>query len=165
MRTKALVFLAVLTALPGLATANPEHHPAASSAPAEHPQAAAVRAVLLRYRAAIERLDASGTETLFAADSAIFETGGSEGTYANYLAHHLGPELAQFKSFAFSDYKVDVRFEGPLALTTETYSYRIETKDGTVAQRIGLTTSVLKQIDGQWRILVSHNSGRKPKGT
>ncbi|MGE3693567.1 MAG: nuclear transport factor 2 family protein [Novosphingobium sp.] len=165
MKPIALIFLVALTASPGLAIANPEHHPAAASAPAEHPQAAAVRAVLLSYRTAIERLDASGTETLFAADSAIFETGGSEGTYANYLAHHLGPELAEFKSFTFSDYKVDVRFEGSLALTTETYSYRIETKDGTIAQRIGVTTSVLKQIDGQWRILVSHNSGRKPKGT
>ena len=165
MRSVVLVLLAALTASPGLGIANPEHHPAAASAPAEHPQAAAVRAVLLRYRAAIEQLDARGTETLFAADSAIFETGGSEGTYANYLAHHLGPELAQFKSFTFSDYKVDVRFEGPLALATETYSYRIETKDGAVAQRVGVTTSVLKQVDGQWRIVVSHNSGRKPKGT
>lgn len=166
MKSVALVFVAALTASPGLATAHPEHHPAAAaSAPAEHPQAAAVRAVLLRYQAAIERLDASGTETLFAADSAIFETGGSEGTYANYLAHHLGPELAEFKSFTFSDYKVEIRFEGSVALATETYKYRIETKDGTIAERLGVTTSVLKQIDGQWRIVVSHNSGRKPKGT
>lgn len=165
MRPIVLVVLAALAALPGPAIAHPEHHPAAASVPAEHPEAAAVRAVLLRYQAAIERLNASGTETLFAADSAVFETGGSEGTYANYLARHLGPELAEFKSFTFSDYKVDVRFEGPLALATETYSYRIETNDGTVAQRVGVTTSVLKQIDGRWQILVSHNSGRKPKGT
>lgn len=163
MRFKALVVLAALAASPGPAGANPEHHPAAASMPAEHPEAAAVRAVLLRYQAAIERLDASGTESLFAADSAIFETGGSEGTYANYLAHHLGPELAEFKSFTFSDYKVDIRIEGPIALASETYKYRIETKDGTVAERLGVTTSVLKQIDGQWRIVVSHNSGRKPK--
>jgi len=163
MRFKALVVLAALAASPGPAGANPEHHPAAASMPAEHPEAAAVRAVLLRYQAAIERLDASGTESLFAADSAIFETGGSEGTYANYLAHHLGPELAEFKSFTFSDYKVDIRIEGPIALANETYKYRIETKDGTVAERLGVTTSVLKQIDGQWRIVVSHNSGRKPK--
>lgn len=163
MRFKALVVLAALAASPGPAGANPEHHPAAASMPAEHPEAAAVRAVLLRYQAAIERLDASGTESLFAADSAIFETGGSEGTYANYLAHHLGPELAEFKSFTFSDYKVDIRIEGPIALANETYKYRIETKDGTVAERQGVTTSVLKQFDGQWRIVVSHNSGRKPK--
>jgi len=40
----------------------------------------AVEAVLSQYKAAIEKLDAKGTERLFAADSQIFETGGSEGT-------------------------------------------------------------------------------------
>ncbi|WP_423140840.1 YybH family protein [Parablastomonas sp. CN1-191] len=124
----------------------------------------AVRDVLARNQAAIERLDASGTGVLFAPDSAIFETGGSEGTYANYLAHHLTPELAEFKSFKFSNYAVDVRFEGPLALASETYKYRIVTKEGAVAERLGVATSVLKKIGGAWKILVSHNSGRKPTG-
>lgn len=146
--------------------AHPEGHtaPAAAATSAKHGDEAAVRAVLSQYQAAIERLDATGTEKLFAADSAIFETGGSEGTYANYLAHHLGPELHEFKSFKFSDYRVDVRFEGPIALATETYKYRIETKDGTIAERQGVSTSVLKKIGGHWKILVSHNSGRKSKG-
>ena len=45
----------------------------------------AVRAVLARYKSAIERLDASGTEALFTEDSAVFETGGVEGTYKEYL--------------------------------------------------------------------------------
>lgn len=125
---------------------------------------AAVRDVLARYQAAMERLDATGTELLFAPNSEVFETGGSEGTYANYLAHHLNPELAEFKSFKFSDYAVDVRLEGPLALASETYKYRIETKDGTVVERLGVATSVLKKIGGEWKILVSHNSGRKPAG-
>ena len=165
MKKIAMILSAALALSPLPASAHPEHHPAAAAKPAEHPQAAAVRAVLARYQAAIERLDASGTEALFAADSAVFETGGSEGTYANYLAHHLAPELKEFKSFRFSNYKVDIRFEGPLALATETYNYRIETNDGTVAERVGVTTSVLKQIAARWQILVSHNSGRKPKGS
>lgn len=160
MRSAALLFLATAVVPSGSAFAHPAHS-SATAAPAESRQALAVRAVLARYQAALERLDASGTEPLFAADSAIFETGGSEGTYANYLTHHLGPELAEFKSFTFSDYKVDVRFEGPLALTTETYKFRIVTKDGVIAERVGVTTSVLKEINGQWRIVVSHNSGRK----
>lgn len=164
MRTDMLVLLAAVATSSLPASASREHHPVAASVFAEHPQAAAVRAVLASYQAAIEGLDASGTEALFAADSTVFETGGSEGTYANYLAHHLAPELKEFKSFRFSNYKVDVRFEGPLALATETYNYRIETTDGTAAERTGVTTSVLKQIDGRWQILVSHNSGRKPKG-
>jgi len=145
--------------------ARPPAAKAIASEHARHSEEAAVKSVLAQYQTAVERLDAAGTEKMFASDSAIFETGGTEGTYANYLAHHLGPELAEFKSFKFSDYKVDVRFEGPVALATERYKYRIETKNGTIAERLGVTTSVLKKINGQWKILVSHNSARKPKGS
>ena len=127
---------------------------------------AAVRSVLSSYKAAIERLDATGTEKLFAPDSMVFETGGSEGSYATYLAHHLGPELKAFKSFGFSDYKVDVRLlSSDTALATETYKYRIETKQGEVAERIGVATSVLKKFGGQWKVISMHNSGRKPTGS
>lgn len=125
----------------------------------------AVQAVLAQYKAAIEALDAKGTERLFTPDSQIFETGGSEGTYANYLARHLGPELAAFKSFKFSDYKVSVRFEGPVALATETYRYRIEPKTGEVAERLGVATSSLKKVDGNWRIVSMHGSARRPRGS
>lgn len=124
----------------------------------------AVRAVLARYKTAIERLDAAGTESLFTADSAVFETGGVEGTYKEYLAHHLGPELAAFRSFAFSDYTVAVRMEGDLALATETYNYRIETNSGEIATRKGVATSVLKRTTEGWKILVMHGSARRPKG-
>jgi len=124
---------------------------------------AAVRSVLSQYKSAIERLDATGTETLFVPDSAIFETGGVEGTYSNYLAHHLGPELKHFKSFRFDDYKADVRVEGPIALANESYTYRIELEDGRTVDRQGVATSVLKKIGGEWKILSMHNSGRTPK--
>ena len=60
---------------------------------------------------------------------------------------------------------MDVRFEGPVALATETYHYRIETKKGEIAERRGVATSVLKKIGGQWKILSMHNSARKPKGS
>ena len=89
-----------------------------------------VRGVLAQYKAALERLDASGTEALFSSDSMIFESGGDEGTYAHYLAHHLKPELAEFRSFKFSNYVIVVRFEGAVALVTETYKFRIEPNDG-----------------------------------
>lgn len=110
------------------AAAHPEHSsPSPTPAAAQNPattEKAAVEAVLLQYKAAIERLDARGTEQLFTANSAIFETGGTEGTYANYLAHHLGPELHEFKSFKFSDYKVEVHLLGPAAAhAIETYKY------------------------------------------
>ena len=134
----------------------------AAPAPTGERDAAAVRLVLSTYEAAVERLDTRGTEMLFAKDSEIFESGGQEGNYANYLAHHLKPELAEFRSFKFTDRKVSVRFEGPVALATETYKYRIETKKGEIAERFGVATSVLNKVAGRWQIMVMHSSARKP---
>lgn len=149
-----------LAFVPAPLLAHPEHTPAV---PAVNPDEAAVRDVLNRFKSAIERLDASGTEAMFASDSTIFETGGVEGSYSNYLAHHLGPELKHFKSFKFDNYKVDVRIEGPIALANESYTYRIELDDGRTVDRQGVATSVLKKIGGEWKILSMHNSGRAPK--
>jgi hypothetical protein len=93
----------------------------------------------------------------------IFESGCSEGNYTHYLAHHLTPELGEFKSFKYANYKVDVRFLGPAAaFATETYTYRIETKKGDVAERLGVATSVLKKENGRRKIVMSHNSARRP---
>lgn len=123
----------------------------------------AVIAVLAQYNAAIERLDVRGTERLFSLDSQIFESGGVEGTYANYLEHHLTPELKEFRSFAFSDYKIEVRFVGPVALASESYRYRIVPNAGEAAERLGVATSVLRKVNGSWRIVSMHNSARRPK--
>ena len=165
MRSTLLTALALAGLVPAqaLAQAQPHAHHAPAASPAQTQDAAAVRAVLASYKASIEKLDATGTQALFTADSQIFETGGSEGSYANYLSHHLGPELAEFKSFKFNDYKVDVRFVGAAAVATETYTYRIETKKGEIAERLGVATSVLRKEDGQWKVVMMHNSARRPR--
>ena len=122
----------------------------------------AVKAVLKQYNNAVEKLDVSGTEKLFTADSKIYESGGSEGTYAHYLEHHLVPEFKEFKSFTFSDYTVEVSIDGNYAFAAETYSYTIVVaQDNEVVKRNGVATSVLKKIDGEWKIIINHNSSRK----
>lgn len=126
-------------------------------------QRAAITRILADYRGAIERLDASGTERLFASNSAIFENGGVEGNYANYLAQHLGPELGHFRSFRFSDHRLDLWCDGGVAVATETYSYRIERAEGDPIERRGVTTSVLRRLDGEWRIANMHGSSRAPR--
>lgn len=148
--------IVMMTAIAAMSVAEP----ASAAGPAD---TRAVQDVLGTYQRAMERLDVTGTERLFTTDSQVFESGGVEGTYANYLAHHLRPELAEFKSFKFSDYKVTVRFEGPIAVATESYAYRIEPKAGDAVERRGVATSVLRQVGGKWRIAMSHNSSRKPK--
>lgn len=122
----------------------------------------AVKSVLKQYNSAVEKLDATGTQHLFTTDSKIFESGGSEGTYAHYLEHHLNPEFKEFTSFKFSDYRVNVQVDGEYAFATETYLYTIiVAKDKSEVKRKGVATSVLKKENGKWKIMISHNSSRK----
>lgn len=125
---------------------------------------AAVKTVLSTYKAALEKLDLTGVDALFAADNEVVESGKVEGGYADYRDHHIGPELGHFKTFKFSDYTVAVRLEGPIALATETYRYTIVLKDKPEPiERQAVATSVLKKIDGEWRIVSTHSSSRTPK--
>ena len=129
---------------------------------AQNKEVDAVKSVLKKYSNAVERLDVAGTEQLFTTDSQIFESGGSEGTYAHYLEHHLTPEFKDFTSFKYSDYKVDVKIDGKYAFATETYNYILTlAKDKTEVKRKGVATSVLKKVNGEWKIMISHNSSRR----
>lgn len=127
----------------------------------ESSDVAAVKAVLKGYKTALEKLDAAPAAKLFTPDAQVFESGGVEGTFADYLSHHIGPELGEFKEFSFRDYKVEVRLEPPLALATETYIYKIVFKEDRPAiEKRGVATSVLKKSDGEWKIIRTHNSSR-----
>ena len=123
-----------------------------------------VKKVLNRYKQAIEKLDTTGVVNLFVKDSKVFEQAKDEGTIGHYLEHHLGPELKDFKSFTFSDYKVDVTVTGEYAFSTETYIYTIIlTKDAKEIKSQRVATSVLKKIKEGWKIVQTHSSFRKAK--
>ena len=154
MRMLSLITVAAAATSATLATAHPTDCGS---------QRVAIVQLLADYRAAIERLDATGTERLFSADSAVFENGGTEGNYANYLAHHLGPELRHFRSFHFTDHRLDLWCDGGVAVATETYNYRIERAEGEPIERRGVTTSVLRRTGNSWRIVNMHGSSRAPR--
>lgn len=122
----------------------------------------AVKAVLKNYKTKIEQLDTTGISNLFVKKSNVYENGGSEGTISHYLEHHLGPELKDFKSFNFNNYKIDVQVDGNYAFTTESYNYVIVlAKNNTEIKRNGVATSVLKKTNGEWKIINTHSSSRK----
>ncbi len=124
----------------------------------------AVKAVLNNYKKAIEKLDTTGVVNLFVKDSKVFEQAKDEGTIGHYLEHHLGPELKEFKSFSFSDYKADVTIAGEYAFSTETYIYTIIlAKDGKEIKSQGVATSVLRKTKDGWKIVQTHSSFRKAK--
>lgn len=123
----------------------------------------AIKRTLNAYKSKIESLDTSGTAKLFVTNSKIIEQGKDEGTISHYLEHHLGPELKDFKSFKFSNYKVDVTVTGNYAFTTESYTYTITLKDDKEIKSNGFATSVLQKLKGDWKIVQSHSSFRRAK--
>jgi uncharacterized protein (TIGR02246 family) len=122
----------------------------------------AVKEVLKAYKNALEALDVSETQKLFTEDADIFENGKYEGSYQNYLDHHIGPELGHFKEFSFSDYEVDVQINGNIAVAFETYNYKIVTggEDSRTIERQAVATSVLKKTENGWKIMQNHGSSR-----
>lgn len=166
---KSLVLAALTTALQLASwSASAQTAPATGSSATDE---AAVKTVLRQYQQAVQKLDTTGTHRLFLANSQVFESGGVEGTYQHYAAHHLGPELKEFSAFTFSDYKADVQVDGSYAFATETYNYTINLKKAPQAKeakapivRRGVATSVLrKNAAGQWQILTTHSSARTPR--
>lgn len=136
----------------------------ATAAFAQNSDKEAVKAVLNNYKKAIEKLDTGGVVSLFVKDSKVFEQAKDEGTIGHYLEHHLGPELKEFKSFTFSNYKVDITVAGEYAFSTETYIYTIVlAKDGREIKSQGVATSVLKKTKDGWKIVQTHSSFRKAK--
>jgi ketosteroid isomerase-like protein len=128
----------------------------------------AVLKVMKTYKDALQNLTTEGTFKLFTKDSEVFESGGVEGSYANYIEHHLGPELGHFKKFEFSDYEIDVKVDTPYAFTTETYIYTIVLKadekgNTRTIKKKGVATSILKKVDGDWKIIKTHTSSRNTK--
>ena len=134
-----------------------------SAAIAQQPDRDGAAAVLSSYKSAIERLDITDVDKLFTPDAVVIESGKVEGNFTSYRNNHLGPELREFKSFSFNDYKADIRVEGPVAIATETYTYRIVLKSGKAIDRQGVATSVLKWNEQGWQIVTTHSSSRKPK--
>ena len=149
MRKLIIVFLLLVPGLSALAQSGDKE---------------AVKKILNSYKQAIEKLDTTGVVNLFVKDSKVFEQAKDEGTIGHYLEHHLAPELKEFKSFTFSDYKVDVTVAGEYAFSTETYIYTIIlTKDGKEIKSQGVATSVLKKTKLGWKIVQTHSSSRKAK--
>ena len=156
MTYRSMIIAVAALAAPAMITA-----PALAQSNAE----AQVVAVLDGYRVALETLDAPRAETFFWPDAQVFEQGGVEGTISQYLSHHLGPELAEFSSFAFQDHVTKATVVGDVAYATETYRFRIAFKAAGRApvERRGVATSVLRQRDGEWRIVSYHSSTRAPR--
>ena len=158
--------VAIVYAAPALAqdmdhSGHHGHH-AGADAHTMHEEAGP-ESVLVAYREALVAGDAEAMMALFAVESAVFENGKAEGSFANYMEHHLGPELDHFVSFEFTNPTVTVTRNGHVAYGYETYGYRIELEDGRIIERDGVATSVLVHGENGWTIAQYHSSSRAPR--
>ena len=87
MMTRTLMMAVFALGLPA-GTASAFSDPPQAVAPASQ---AEVSQVLRGYREAIETLDGDAGSAFFWPDGRVYEQGGVEGTFGEYLAHHLGP--------------------------------------------------------------------------
>ena len=172
--TIALVLTATTTAAIAQSTDHSEH---AASMPmdqsgqtvdhADHMAAnddvAGAEAVLTAYRNALTARDADAMMALFTDESFVFENGKDEGSFANYMENHLGPELDGITSFVFGKPTVAISRVGHMAFGRETYSYQIELTDGRMIEREGVATSVLTHDADGWKIVQYHSSSRAPR--
>ncbi len=117
-----------------------------------------------KYKDVLESLDVTASYALFSDSSQVIEQGKIEGTYSDYIANHIGPELGHFSSFTFNDYSIEVTMADPYAFTTESYVYKIVLKeDGREIERKAVATSILKYAGGEWKIIRTHSSSRAVK--
>lgn len=136
----------------------------AAPAAAASEDTAAIKAVLATYKTALERRDLTGVDALFAERNEVIESGKVEGSYADYVTHHIGPELGHIQRFTFDDYAVTVEQAGDIAWATETYRYTIVLPDRADPMvRQGVATTVLERREGAWKIRAMHSSSRAPK--
>jgi len=136
--------------------------PLSGSAQTNADDVEAVRAViesLARY-AQEGDLDAMGALYAPGGGVHIIEGSGVNHGWEDYRDHHLAPELASFKNFEYRYFSIEPVVRGDVAYTAFRYELKADTPDGHVEAE-GRGTAVLERMDGAWKIVHTHTSGRR----
>ncbi len=120
-----------------------------------------VRDVIQSYRKALTDRDLDAMDGLFAADATVFENGKDEGSWKDYRAHHLGPELAGLKEFRVGSSKPKVQVTGGVALVRDHFEFGVTTTSDRSIELRAAVTYVLELREEGWRIAHMHWSSRR----
>lgn len=137
---------------------------ARSIAVAQTKEDAAVRDVLMKYTAAVERGDLAAIEKLWSNDESVtvIENGHANYGWADYRDHHLGPELKEMKNVKYALTDIKVNLSGHSAWATFKYTIAADLKERRV-EGGGLGTAVLQHGPNGWQIVHWHTSSpRRP---
>ena len=120
-------------------------------------------------RAYFEAMDSKALDTaeaLFAERSSIFETGGSEGDWQHYRAHHIGAELDAIKSFntTLGEPEEEISADGAMAFVAWPIEYHIVLQDEQEIDSRGTVTFVFVRGVQGFQIRHLHWSSRRKQG-
>ncbi len=120
-----------------------------------------VRAVIEAVGAGIQAGDFASLDTIFAEGGGlhIIEGAGVNHGWADYRDNHLAPELEAFENFAYRWHAIEPVVEGDASWAAFRYDLSADTPRGHVDIE-GRGTIVLRWIDGRWRVVHMHTSGR-----
>jgi len=126
------------------------------------PEVRKVRGVVEALARKVQEGDLDALDTLYAEGRGvhIIEGSGVNHGWADYRQHHLEPELAQFKNFAYRYFGVEPVVRGNVSWASFRYELSTDTPSGHVEVE-GRGTAVLERRSGQWRVVHLHTSGRR----
>ncbi len=122
-------------------------------------------AVARAYFEAMDQKDLDAAEALFAESSSIFESGGVEGAWEHYRAHHIGAELDAFKTFetTLGEAEEELSADRSMAMVAWPIEYHIVLNDGREIDSKGTVTFILLHQAGGFKIRHMHWSSRPKK--
>lgn len=148
-----LVTVGLVAGAPRLSAQEPPTRSADAEAVSE-----VVRAVASNIEA--ERLEA--LDTLFAPGRGvhIIEGSGVDHGWAEYRDHHLAPELEEMENLYYRHHGVEPQVRGDVAWASFQYELGADLDDERIEVE-GRGTAILERLDGRWRVVHLHTSGRR----
>ncbi|MEQ8315092.1 MAG: nuclear transport factor 2 family protein [Gammaproteobacteria bacterium] len=90
----------------------------------------------------------------------IIEGAGVNHGWAEYRDEHLRPELEAFKNLVYRYFAIEPVVRGELAFAAFRYELSADLNGGPLNME-GRGTAVLEQLEGRWKIVHLHTSGRR----
>ncbi|PCI54464.1 MAG: hypothetical protein COB36_09865 [Alphaproteobacteria bacterium] len=120
-----------------------------------------IRSLLERVAGLMQAGDLTPLDEIYAPGRGvhIIEGAGVNHGWEDYRDHHLAPELAAFENFSYRYFAIEPQVRGDTAYSAFRYELIADVESGHIEIE-GRGTAILERMNGRWRIVHTHTSGR-----